>query len=324
MFEIVESRPLGPDVKRIVVRAPRVARKQLPGQFVIVRVHDRGERIPLTICDSDGGAGTITLIVQGIGKTTRLINALEAGQGLLDVVGPLGNPSEIRVHGRVVVVAGGVGVAIALPTARALKDAGNHVDAILGARAKDLVILEAELRAASHTCIVTTDDGSHGRRGLVVDPLREFLRTGPPMDLVLAIGPIPMMRSVAEATREAAIPTVVSLNSIMVDGTGMCGGCRVVVGDQARFACVDGPEFDAHQVDFGVLAQRNAMYRDAERVALERFREHPERDLERVPRPLDSEPCRLAQRHPEWNLAAGDRTSAESSHPDAILRDPTT
>lgn len=324
MFEIVESRPLGPDVRRMVIRAPRVARKQLPGQFVIVRVHDRGERVPLTICDGDPDAGTITLIVQGIGKTTRLINALEAGQGLLDVVGPLGNPSEIRVYGRVVVVAGGVGVAIALPTARALKAAGNRVDAILGARTRNLVILEDALRAASHTCTVTTDDGSYGRKGLVIDPLRDFLASGPPVDFVLAIGPIPMMRSVAEATREAAIPTVVSLNSIMVDGTGMCGGCRVAVGGRAQFACVDGPEFDAHQVDFGVLAQRNAMYRDLERVALEQFQEHPERDLERVPRPTASEPCRLAERHPEWNAAAIPPRSDGPSDLGAIPRNPAT
>ncbi|MEO8494324.1 MAG: sulfide/dihydroorotate dehydrogenase-like FAD/NAD-binding protein [Planctomycetota bacterium] len=222
-------------------------------------------RFPLTIADGDATRGTITLIVQGIGKTTRLINALEAGQFLLDVVGPLGNASEIRKYGTVVVIAGGVGTAIAWPTARALKQAGNRVLTMLGARSEELVILEEELRAISDGLFITTDDGSYGRRGLVTDKLNELIRNGEQIDFVLAIGPIPMMRGVAEVTRAHGIPTTVSLNSIMVDGTGMCGGCRVLVGGEARFACVDGPEFDAHLVNFNVLAQRNAMYRTAER-----------------------------------------------------------
>jgi ferredoxin--NADP+ reductase len=294
MFEIVDARWLAPDVKRFEIQAPRIATKQQAGQFVIVRVHDHGERIPLTIADSDAAAGTITLVVQGIGKTTRLINSLETGQFLLDVVGPLGNPSEVRLHGTVVVVAGGIGTAIAWPTAKALKQAGNRVLSILGARSKQLVILKDELRAVSDELFATTDDGSYGQRGVVTDKLQELIREGEQIDLVLAIGPIPMMRGVADVTRSHGIPTTVSLNSIMVDGTGMCGGCRVLVGGQAKFACVDGPEFDAHQVDFDVLAQRNAMYRAAERDALERFEQHPQQDLDRV-----DHLCRLVAQHPE-------------------------
>ena len=294
MFKILATQWLGTDVKRFEIAAPRIAAKQQAGQFVIVRVHDHGERIPLTIADSDPEAGTITLVVQGIGKTTRMLNALEAGQCLLDVVGPLGNPSEIRKFGTVVVVGGGVGTAIAWPVARALKQAGNRVLTILGARTKQLLILESELRAVSEQLFIMTDDGSYGDRGLVTDKLQELLDDGERIDLVLAIGPIPMMRGLAEVTRPRGIATTVSLNSIMVDGTGMCGGCRVLVGGKARFACVDGPEFDAHQVDFDVLAQRNATYRAAERNALERFEQDPQRDLERV-----EQQCRLVEQHPE-------------------------
>lgn len=271
MFPILEVHSLARDVRALRVQAPRIARKQRAGQFVIVRVHDRGERIPLTIAAADPGAGSITLVVQGIGKTTRLINSLSAGEGLLDVVGPLGQPSEVARFGHVVVIGGGVGTAIAWPTARAFREAENRVTSILGARTRELVILEEELRAVSQDLHVVTDDGSHGQRGVVTDVLERRLADGPRVDRVLAIGPVPMMRAVAEVTRPHAIPTIVSLNALMVDGTGMCGGCRVIVGGESRFACVEGPEFDAHQVDFGVLAQRNACYRDAERAALEAF-----------------------------------------------------
>jgi len=294
MFRILASRWLAADVKRFDVHAPRIAAKQRPGQFVIVRVHDHGERIPLTIADSEPTAGTITLVVQGIGKTTRLMNSLEANQFLLDVVGPLGNPSEIQQYGTVVIIGGGVGTAIAWPTARALKHAGNRVLTILGARGKQLVILEDELRAVSDELFIMTDDGSYWQRGLVTDQLQRLIRQEERIDHVLAIGPIPMMRGVAEATSPLGIPTTVSLNSIMVDGTGMCGGCRVLVGGQAKFTCVDGPEFDAQQVDFDVLAQRNAMYRAAERDSMERFEQHPQQDWERI-----KHQCRLAKRHPE-------------------------
>jgi ferredoxin--NADP+ reductase len=271
MFPIVAAEVLGPGVKQFEIEAPRIARKQLPGQFVIVRVHEAGERIPLTIKASDPRRGTITIVVQAIGKTTSMLNEFGAGDAILDVVGPLGKPSEIEAYGRCVVIGGGVGTAIALPTARALHDAGNEVIAILGARTKDLLLLENEVRAASDHLFVMTDDGSYGEKGLVTDKLRELIATET-IDYVLAIGPVPMMRAVAETTRPGAIKTVVSLNAIMVDGTGMCGGCRVLIGSESKFACVDGPEFDAHTVDFHVLTQRNAMYREQEQLALAEYR----------------------------------------------------
>ena len=296
MFAIISAERLAEDVKRFQVLAPRVAKKQRAGQFVIVRVHDHGERIPLTIADADPEAGTITLIVQGIGKTTKLINRLDVGDCLLDLVGPLGNPSPVRDYGTVVVVGGGVGTAIAYPTARALKLAGNRVLTLIGARCRSLVLLESELRAVSDATAITTDDGSYGEKGVVTDILQLWLKDRR-IDFVLAIGPIPMMRAVAEVTRPARIQTAVSLNSIMVDGTGMCGGCRVLVGDQAKFACVDGPEFDAHLVDFDVLAQRNAMYRAAELQSLKAFEADPEADLRRV-----RETCKLVARHPQLEM----------------------
>ena len=268
MFIIRSARFLGPNVKQFEIVAPRIARAQKPGQFVIIRLDETGERIPLTIKGSDVERGTITIVVQGIGKTTIQLNTLGEGDSILDVVGPLGKPSEVEKFGTVCVIGGGVGTAIALPTARALREAGNHVIAILGARTRDLLILEDEVRAASDEVLIMTDDGSYGEKGLVTDKLREIL---PQIDYVLAIGPIPMMRAVANTTRDANIRTVVSLNSIMVDGTGMCGGCRVLIGGKSQFACVDGPEFDAHDVDFNVLMQRNAMYREQEKSALERY-----------------------------------------------------
>jgi ferredoxin--NADP+ reductase len=279
MFAIVEARFLAPDIKLFRIEAPRIARKRLAGQFVIVRIHEHGERIPLTIADSDPARGTVAVVVQGVGKTTKLMNALEAGDAVLDVVGPLGRPSDVQAYGTAVVLGGGVGAAIAYPTAVALKRAGNRVISILGGRTRDLVILEEEIRATSDLVHVTTDDGSYGDKGLVTDALRRLTEAGERLDFVLAIGPIPMMRAVAELTRPHRIRTVVSLNSIMVDGTGMCGGCRVLVGGNSRFACVDGPEFDAHEVDFEVLAHRNAMYREAEALALREFLAHPEKDL---------------------------------------------
>jgi len=300
MFPIVDAQWLAPNVRRMEVRAPRVARKQQPGQFVIVRVHDRGERIPLTIAAGDAEAGTITLLVQTVGKTTDLLNHLEPGQFIRDVVGPLGRPSEIRKYGTVAVIGGGVGTAIAYPTAKALHEAGNRVIAIVGARTKELIILEDELRAASDQLIITTDDGSYGRRGFVSDALQSQIDAGEKIDHVLAIGPIPMMQAVAEVTRAHGIATVVSLNSIMVDGTGMCGGCRVLVGGEARFACVDGPEFDAHAVDFDTLAKRNALYRDSEKRSWDAYREHPEADSDRI-----EQQRRLAVEHPELLSPAG-------------------
>jgi len=271
MFDILEARFLAPDVKLFRVRAPRIARKHEAGQFVIVRLHETGERIPLTIAESDAVAGVITLIVQGIGKTTKLMNSLSAGDAILNVVGPLGKPSEVARYGTVVVIGGGVGTAIAYPTAKAMKAAGNRVVSIVGARTRVLVILEKEVRAVSDESYVLTDDGSYGEKGFVTTKLAELMSSGRRIDLVLAIGPVPMMRAVAELTRPSGTRTVVSLNSIMVDGTGMCGGCRVAVSGKSQFACVDGPEFDAHAVDFAILTQRNSMYRQAERCALAEY-----------------------------------------------------
>jgi len=273
-FKIIEARFLAPDVKLFRINAPRIARKQKPGQFVILRVHEQGERIPLTIAASDAKQGTITIIVQGIGKTTKHLNTLGVGGAILDVVGPLGKASHVEKFGTCVVIGGGVGTAIAYPTAKALHEAGNHVIAIIGGRTKQLVILENEAREVSDELFITTDDGSYGQKGLVIDPLKKMIADGRKIDLVLAIGPIPMMRAVAEVTRPLGIKTVVSLNPIMVDGTGMCGGCRVLVGGKSQFACVDGPEFDAHQVDFAGLTKRNALYRDMEKQSLVGFEQH--------------------------------------------------
>jgi ferredoxin--NADP+ reductase len=267
MFLVREARSLAPTITRLVVEAPLVARKHRPGHFVIVRVAEGGERIPLTIVESDAHAGTITLIVQAVGKTTRLVCGLAPGEALADVVGPLGNPAPIRHQGVVACVGGGVGAAVLYPIARGLQAAGNEVHTILGARSEDLLVLEEELDRCSASLAVTTDDGSRGQRGLVTDALRRRLGLTPGIGAVYAVGPLPMMRAVAELTRPLALPTCVSLNPIMIDGTGMCGGCRVTVGGQLKFACVDGPEFDAHQVDFDELMARNRAYADLERYA---------------------------------------------------------
>jgi ferredoxin--NADP+ reductase len=259
VYRIKDARFIAPDVKRFEVEAPRVARYWRPGQFVIVRATEDGERIPLTVVEADPMAGSIVLIVQGVGKTTRTLNTLDSGDAIPDVAGPLGSPSEIETFGTVVVIGGGVGTAIAYPTARALAEAGNLVVGIVGARTADLLILVDEFDAVADTVIVTTDDGTAGRGGFVTDALADVIGRRR-VDRVVAIGPLPMMSAIAAITRPQAIPTVVSLNPIMVDGTGMCGGCRVTVDGATRFACVDGPEFDAHAVDFGLLAARNSAY----------------------------------------------------------------
>jgi ferredoxin--NADP+ reductase len=279
MFKIVEARTAGLNIRQFTVEAPRIARKQRPGQFVILRLHDQGERIPLTIKSADPAAGTITIAVQAVGKTTSLLNSLEEGDSILDVVGPLGRPSEIRNYGTAVILAGSVGTAMALPTANALREAGNHVIFIEGARSKEMVVFEEEVRAASHEASILTDDGSYGEQGLVTKKLEELIAAGRKLDFVLAVGPVPMMRAVAEITAPLGIKTMVSLNSIMVDGTGMCGGCRVLLGNQSKFACVDGPEFDASQVNFEVLMQRNAMYRSQECQSLKEFERHKQEEL---------------------------------------------
>lgn len=271
MFRITHAALIAPGIKRFVIEAPRIARRQKPGQFVILRLHDQGERIPITIESSDRVRGTINIVVQAVGKTTYLLHSLNTGDSILDVVGPLGKPSEIANFGTVVVIGGGVGTAMAYPSAAALKRAGNRVMAIIGARSKELVILENEMREVSDALMVTTDDGSYSEKGFVTDKLRQLIDRSTRIDLVLAIGPIPMMKAVADVTRAVKIRTIVSLNPIMIDGTGMCGGCRVLVDGKSQFACVDGPEFEAHRVNFDVLVQRNAMYREAERRSLEEF-----------------------------------------------------
>lgn len=279
MFRIVEARTAGLNIRQYTIMAPRVARKQRPGQFVILRVKENGERIPLTIKSADPAAGTITIVVQAVGKTTSLLNSLETGDAILDLVGPLGHPSEVRKYGTAAIVAGSVGTAMALPTARALLDADNHVIFIEGARNREMVIFEDEVRAASHEAYFLTDDGSYGEQGLVTKKLNELLAAGRKLDFVLAVGPVPMMRAVANVTAPLGIKTMVSLNSIMVDGTGMCGGCRVLLGNQSKFACVDGPEFDASLVNFDVLMQRNAMYRGQECQSLQQFEQRREQEL---------------------------------------------
>jgi ferredoxin/flavodoxin---NADP+ reductase len=279
VFPIVAARPLARGIKLFEIKAPRIAKKQKPGQFVIVRLDDSGERIPLTIADANPDAGTVTIVVQAIGKTTSLLNCLEAGDSILDIVGPLGQPSEIENYGTAVILAGSVGTAMALPTANALKQAGNHVIFIEGARSRDMVVFEDEVRQASSEAYVVTDDGSYGEKGLVTNKLNDLIAAGRKLDFVLAVGPVPMMRAVARITAPLGIKTMVSLNSIMVDGTGMCGGCRVLLGNKSKFACVDGPEFDASLVNFEVLMQRNAMYRGKECQSLKHFEEHKDEEL---------------------------------------------
>ena len=279
MYKIVEARTVGLNIKQFVIEAPRIARKQRPGQFLILRLHEKGERIPLTIKCSDPDAGTVTIVVQALGKTTSLLNCLEAGDCILDIVGPLGQPSEIENYGTCVILAGSVGTAMALPTANALKQASNHVIFIEGARNAEMVVFEDEVRQASNETYIMTDDGSYGEKGLVTLKLNALLAAGRKIDFVLAVGPVPMMRAVAQIAVPLGIRTMVSLNSIMVDGTGMCGGCRVLLGNQSKFACVDGPEFDAAQVNFEVLMQRNAMYRDKECQSLRDFKEHEQEEL---------------------------------------------
>ena len=269
MYRIVKKRVLNPTVSLMEIKAPAVARKAEPGQFIILRVDGEGERIPLTIGDFDREAGTVTIIYQVVGATTEKLNHKEEGDSLQDFVGPLGRATETEGLKRVAVVGGGVGTAIAYPVAKKLHDVGCHVDLIVGFRNKDLVILEDEFRAASTSLIIGTDDGSYGKKALVTDLLKEQIEAGAQYDRVIAIGPVIMMKFVCQLTKEYNIPTVVSMNPIMIDGTGMCGGCRLSVGGETKFACVDGPEFDGHKVDFDEAMARSAMYKDFERHAHE-------------------------------------------------------
>lgn len=269
MYKIKSAEFLASNIKKFVIEAPKIARKRKAGQFVIVRLDECGERVPLTIADSNNEEGTITIIVQGIGKTTKELNSLNTGDMIHDVVGPLGKPSHIENFGTAVSVGGGVGTAIAFPTAVALKEAGNHTIAIVGGRTKEFVILEDELKKVCDEVYPTTDDGSYGFHGFVTQQLQQLIDSGRKIDFVLAIGPIPMMKAIAETTRPYGIKTVVSLNPVMVDGTGMCGGCRATVDNKTVFVCVDGPEFDAHLVDFDLLTRRNRTYLKDERTALD-------------------------------------------------------
>jgi len=265
MFEVLSNEQLAPQVHRLVVAAPRVAKARQPGQFVIVRLEDGAERIPLTIADADPAAGTITLIVQAVGYSTRQIVATPAGGSIRDVAGPLGRATEIRKVGKVVCVGGGVGTAVLFPLAEAAAAAGNQVTAIIGGRSAPYVILRDELADFCHQVLVTTEDGSLGVKGFVTAVLGELLADPARRpDEVFAVGPVGMMAAIVKQTGPLGVPTVVSLNPIMVDGTGMCGGCRVTVGGRIKFACVDGPEFDGHQVDFRELADRQSTYREHE------------------------------------------------------------
>ena len=266
MYRIRSKKVLGPELKLMVVEAPEIAAKAQPGQFIILRENEYGERIPLTIADFDRQEGTITIIFQEVGRSTRDLGLLEAGDSFLDFVGPLGKKSEIEDFGKVVCVGGGVGVAPVYPITRALYEAGNHVISIIGARNRELLILEEEMRKVSHQLVVMTDDGSYGEKGFVTEALRRILSQDN-YARVIAIGPLVMMKAVSEVTKEFGVKTIVSLNPIMVDGTGMCGACRVEVGGETRFACVDGPEFDGHQVDWNLAQQRARMFLAQEKIA---------------------------------------------------------
>jgi len=267
MNEITAKQEIAANTYRYVIHHPKIARKRKAGQFVILRTHEGGERVPLTIVDSDPQAGGVTLIFQAVGHSTKELAELGIGDRLLDLAGPLGQPTHIQNFGTACVIGGGYGTAPVLPIAQALKDAGNRLLGIVGARTKDLVILEEELRGICERLEVATDDGSYGHHGFVTDVLQALLDAGEHLDFVLAVGPTPMMRAVSELTRKHGIRTMVSLNPIMVDGTGMCGGCRVEVGGATKFACVDGPEFDGHLVNFDLLMKRQATYKNEEREA---------------------------------------------------------
>ncbi len=271
MNKILEKEFISPQVFRMTVDAPDIARKRKAGQFIMLRTCEVGERIPLTIADADAEKGTIELIIQVVGKSTKELSKLEAGDELCDFVGPLGRATHIELFGTVVIIGGGVGIAPSHPIAQAMKAAGNNVISILGGRSKDLVIMEDKMGACSDRVMITTDDGSYGEKGLVTDALQKLIDEGLKIDMVVAVGPPIMMKFVALLTRKYDIPTLVSLNTIMVDGTGMCGACRVTVGDGTKFVCVDGPEFDGHKVDFDEMMKRQRMYEVQEKESMDRY-----------------------------------------------------
>jgi len=271
VFEILRRQEMaGATVVLNEISAPLIAKKARPGQFVILKANETGERIPLTMADTDKEKGTITIIYQVVGKTTSLFKSMQVGEQYQDVIGPLGRPTHLEKVGNVVCVGGGTGVAVVHPITRALKEIGNSVKAVIGARTKELIILEDKMKAASHQLFVCTDDGSYGHHGFVTDVLKDILEKED-VKLVVGIGPVPMMKFVCKVTEEYKVKTLVSLNAIMVDGTGMCGCCRVSVGGKTRFACVDGPEFNGHNVDFDELSQRLQAYKAEEAIANERY-----------------------------------------------------
>jgi len=272
LYKILLREDLVPGIHLFKMAAPAVAQKARAGQFVVVRIDEKGERIPLTIADWDKDKGTVTIVFMEVGATTARLALLKKGDAVADFVGPLGVPAEIDNYGTVVCVAGGVGTAVVAPIARALKNAGNRVFTILGTRSKDLLFWEDVLSGVSDRLIVTTDDGSYGRKGVVTGPLKELLESGEKIDRVIAIGPVVMMKFCSLTTAPSGVKTVVSLNPIMVDGTGMCGCCRVSVGGETKFACVDGPDFDGHKVDWDLLAARQRIYIEEEKCAYEEWR----------------------------------------------------
>jgi ferredoxin--NADP+ reductase len=269
-MEVLVKEVLAPGIVRLIVKAPAIAAKAQPGHFVVVRLNEQAERIPLTIADFNRTQGTITLIIQKVGKSTAMINQLQTGDSIGDILGPLGTPYPIEKTGTIVGVAGGLGAAPLYPKVKALYEAGNKVIVVLGAQKKEMLILNSELQAVSHQFLIATDDGSFGHHGLVTDLLTQVLASEP-VDEVIAIGPVPMMDACCKITRAENVKTVVSLNAVMVDGTGMCGGCRVTVGGQSKFCCVDGPSFDGLQVDFAELRQRLRYYTDLEKSAYQNF-----------------------------------------------------
>jgi ferredoxin/flavodoxin---NADP+ reductase len=271
VYRIIQKETLAPTITKYVIEAPYVARKRKAGNFVIIRVDETGERIPLTLVDSNIQEGTVTLIVQALGKTTKALALKQAGDSIQDLMGPLGNPTPIETGKTIACIGGGVGTAELYPITKALKQAGNTIYTIVGARSKELVILEKEMEQVSDKFYITTDDGSYKRKGFVTDQLKELLDASLGINMVYAIGPLPMMKAVSNLTKPYNVRTVVSLNAVMVDGTGMCGGCRVSVNGQMKFACVDGPEFEGHEVDFDEMLLRNRSYNEMEKISMGRF-----------------------------------------------------
>lgn len=275
MFKIISKKTISENLKSFEIEAPDIAKNAKPGQFIIFRIDEKGERVPLTIARTDKERGIIRIIFQEVGKSTKKLGQLCEGDYIRDIAGPLGHPTEIKKHGTIVAVAGGLGTAEVLPVIKAFKTEGNKVIAIVGARTKDLILLEEELKEISDNVLFATDDGTYGKKGFVTDVLKDVLEEQD-IDMVYAIGPVPMMKAVANLTKEKNIKTLVSLNPIMVDGTGMCGACRVTIAGKTKFACVDGPEFDAHEVNWDELITRLSLFKDKEKISLEKFQHSSE------------------------------------------------